>query len=55
MKISASFTSTLAIIFGLLVPVFGEAKSPGEDQASIVAEAREIVDAYYEPGWFSGI
>ncbi|RZW14039.1 MAG: hypothetical protein EX260_11000, partial [Desulfobulbaceae bacterium] len=43
-----------SILLGLMMPVPGETKPAGQDQAAVVAEAREIVNAYYQVGWFSG-
>jgi len=51
---TADFASAICMIFGLIMLVPGEARPAAQDQASVVAEARTIVDFYYELGWFSG-
>lgn len=42
------------MIFGLMMPVSGDAGPMAQDRASIVTEAHTIIDSYSELGWFSG-
>ena len=48
------FTTTVAIILGLISTVATVARAVAQDYRPIVAEARAIVDSYHELGWFSG-
>ena len=48
------FTTTVAIILGLISSVATGAGAVTQDYRPIVAAARAIVDSYHELGWFSG-
>ena len=48
------FALAILMIFGLMMPVAGQTKPAAPDLATLVAEARKIINSYYELGWFSG-